>query len=529
MTERALLPPILTATPAVSTTAATPAVVTAAAAVLGSAACYWLYRILSSMAPVDEKEAKMPATDIPECIPANLDSAQVFRPLRLGNSLELKNRFVRAAAFGGCTEQELMRVHGDVALGGAAMTTVAYGCVSANGRTFEAQLLLAGPGSEKTLQMLSRVAAHVHHKGAKIAIQLTHAGAFADRAVTNEVQLAPSSVFNPAGFDWPRAMSAEDMATVKRDFAAAAAAVKAAGFDAVELHAGHGYLLSQFLSPASNLRQDAYGGSMENRLRFPLEVLAAIRAAVGPDYPIVVKMNLSDGVPGGLQLPGARTCALAFAAAGADALVLSGGHVTRNGFYMLRGRTPLLSLARSLPGLLKGLAVLVFGPFFIPKLAYSPCFLAKEARVVLRDAIEAGQMKKSVKQGADGGGGGGISVVGGASGGVPCCLIGGVTSLAQAEGAVRSGFAFVQMARALIRHPGMVNDMHRALTLGNGGGDSGGDGSSDGTDVRSSSCNVQSKCTHCNECVISTLDPARGLKCPERDIEDTALGKKKNT
>lgn len=237
----------------------------------------------------------------PHAIPTRPEDAASLTPFRLGG-LTLRNRFVRAAAFGGCTEADLTRVHESVAAGGAAMTTVAYGCVSSEGRTFAEQLLLSGPTASDTFAMLGRVVRRVHDQGAAVSLQLVHCGGFADRGVTGVQQIAPSPVFNPAGFDWPREATPGDMDRIADDFAGAARRAKQHGFDAVELHCGHGYLLSQFLSPATNTRQDKYGGSVANRLRFPLQVLEAIRRAVGPDFPVLVKHNVDDGVPNGLSL-----------------------------------------------------------------------------------------------------------------------------------------------------------------------------------------------------------------------------------
>jgi 2,4-dienoyl-CoA reductase-like NADH-dependent reductase (Old Yellow Enzyme family) len=192
------------------------------------------------------------STPITRVLPRNRSESLCLSPLRL-RKLVLKNRVVRAAAFGGATVNDLIDMHTAVARGGAAMTTIAYAAVSNDGRTFSSQLLLS---DEALVPELERLSAAVHEAGAAISIQLTHAGSFADRKVTGEQQVAPSRLFNPAGFDFPREMTEADMARVARQFGDAASLVKRAGFDAVEVHMGHGYLLSQFLCPFTNRRAD---------------------------------------------------------------------------------------------------------------------------------------------------------------------------------------------------------------------------------------------------------------------------------
>ena len=236
--------------------------------------------------------------------------------------------------------------------------------------------------------------------------------------------------------NWPKEMTLLDIDRISKDFADAAALCREAGFDAVELHCGHGYLLSQFLSPYTNRRVDEYGGydprrclsgSITHRLKFPLEVLRHIRRKVGEDFPVFVKFNVHDGFEQGIQIDDVIIAARAFAEAGASMLIPSGGFVSRNGLYMLRGNVPLLSMVKAMPGMLKRLATLLLGPLFVPTTEFEACFFRREARMV----------KNSVS--------------------IPVCLIGGVISLPVVEGALREHFACVQMARAIIRNPNIVN------------------------------------------------------------------------
>lgn len=181
-------------------------------------------------------------------LPRSVGACLTLRPLQLGG-LRLRNRVVRAAAYDGESEAEIIQTHVDQAIGGVALTTVAYCCVLPNGRTFDGQLVM----SEERRGFLRRLADAVHAHGAAVCAQLTHGGSFADRETIGQQQLAPSAVFNTAGFDYPRAVSTEECEALADAFAAAALLAKETGFDCVELHVGHGYLLSQvrYCSPKS--------------------------------------------------------------------------------------------------------------------------------------------------------------------------------------------------------------------------------------------------------------------------------------
>lgn len=135
-------------------------------------------------------------------------------------------------------------------------------------------------------------------------------------------------------------MTEGDIETVTEGFSLAARSAVESGFDAVERHAAHGYLLSQFLSPHANRRNDRWGGSLENRLRFPVDVIRRVRRAVGPEFPLLVRVNLRDGFRTGLQLDEAIEIAKRYEAEGVDALVLSGGFMTRTPIYVMRGEGP---------------------------------------------------------------------------------------------------------------------------------------------------------------------------------------------
>jgi 2,4-dienoyl-CoA reductase-like NADH-dependent reductase (Old Yellow Enzyme family) len=172
---------------------------------------------------------------------------------------------------------------------------------------------------------LTRIADAVHKSGGKIALQLAHGGALARQKLTGMVPKAVSADA-PAVADLEvRQLDQLDLARIKEAFFLAAHRAKAAEFDAVQLHMAHGYLLNQFLSPLYNTRQDEHGGNVENRTRFCLEVLEAVREAVGPGFPVMVKLNSEDGVSGGQTVEMAIESAKLLEKAGCHAFEISGG------------------------------------------------------------------------------------------------------------------------------------------------------------------------------------------------------------
>jgi len=361
--------------------------------------------------------------------------------------LELRNRIIRAGCFEGMCQSEspsesLLEHHRAVAAGGVGMTTVAYCGVSRDGLAFGHEMWMR----EEILPMLERMTGTIHQEGAAASIQLGHCGFFADPRITKKKALGPSRKFCTYRQAFSREMSEEDMARVRDDFGTAAGMAKDAGFDAVELHSGHGYLLSQFLSPWTNKRADDYGGALENRLRFPVSVIERVRERVGPGFPILVKMNLRDGFKGGAEVDDAIEIGKRYEAAGASALVLSCGFTSRTPLYMLRGKVPIRGFMKAVDGLLPKIGMLLFGRFMVRYYPFEEMFLLEEAAKV-RGTVN-----------------------------VPLVLIGGVCSLENMATAVDKGFDFVQVGRATIRDPNIVRKMERGEVQG-------------------------SDCDHCNRCV----------------------------
>ncbi|KIX13763.1 NADH:flavin oxidoreductase [Dethiosulfatarculus sandiegensis] len=251
----------------------------------------------------------------------------IFTPWRI-NRLELKNRLVRSATWEGNALPDGSASH-DTALfnaapaeGGVGLIITGFAFVEEPGRCLKRQL---GAHIDAMIGPLARIADAVHKSGGKVALQLAHGGALARQKLTGMIPKAVSAEA-PAVADLEvRELDHQDLARIKEAFFLAAARAKAAEFDAVELHMAHGYLLSQFLSPLYNTRRDEHGGSVENRTRFCIEVLKAVREAVGPGFPVIAKLNSEDGVTGGQTLEMAIESARLLEQAGCHAFEISGG------------------------------------------------------------------------------------------------------------------------------------------------------------------------------------------------------------
>ncbi len=386
---------------------------------------------------------------------------KVFSPAHLG-ALELRNRIIKTATYegmcpGGVPSDALIRHHRDLAAGGVGMTTVAYCAVSPDGRTFEEQMSMR----EDIVPKLRELTNTVHAAGAAVLLQLGHCGYFSrNTQLPGRRSLGPSFRLNEyglmAGVPFARAMTEADIAKVIDEFGTAAAMAQRAGFDAVELHLGHGYLLSQFLCPAINRRRDRWGGSLDNRMRLPLAVLRRVREVVGPAFPILAKTNLRDGFRGGLELEESVGVAQRLEAAGIDAIVLSGGFTSRTPFYLFRGGRPLKEMIEVEHNPLQKLTLRFFGSRVIKEYPFEEMFFLNDARVV----------RRAVR--------------------VPLVLLGGILSLDNLETAMREGFDFVAMGRALIADPDLINRMQ------------------DGQAMRS-------RCISCNKCVAE-MD-RHGVRC----------------
>ncbi|MHB8092952.1 MAG: NADH:flavin oxidoreductase [Syntrophales bacterium] len=252
--------------------------------------------------------------------------SKIFEKIGI-NKMIIENRFVRSATWEGLAEKDgsvtpaLIDRLVALARGGVGLIITGYAFIHKNGQSGPWQL---GVDRDELLPGLTRLAAAVHGNNGRIVLQLAHGGFFAMKKLTGEAPLAPSLL--PEMAKSPRReMTIPDIRELVGVFAAAAGRAKAAGFDGVQIHAAHGYLLSQFLSPAFNRRTDEYGGSIENRASFLVEALRAIRLSVGPDYPVLVKMNCRDFIEEGLILEDSLAVASLLVKEGIDAIELSGG------------------------------------------------------------------------------------------------------------------------------------------------------------------------------------------------------------
>jgi 2,4-dienoyl-CoA reductase-like NADH-dependent reductase (Old Yellow Enzyme family) len=254
--------------------------------------------------------------------------SKLFEPSLLAG-LSLRNRSIRSATWEGLADQEgfvrpeLIQMLAGLARGGIGMVVGGYLHVSPEGRGLPWQ---TGVWQDGHVEGLNQVTKAVHEEGGVIVAQIAHAGGRTrPETLGGLTPIAPSAVEDLAFATRPREMSGEDIADLVRKFADAARRVKQAGFDALQLHAAHGYLISQFLSPLTNRRHDDYGGSFRGRHRFLEEIYQAVRKVVGRDFPIFVKMNGVDGPPGGIEPQDALETAEFMEALGVDAIEVSGG------------------------------------------------------------------------------------------------------------------------------------------------------------------------------------------------------------
>lgn len=242
--------------------------------------------------------------------------------------MTLKNRFVRSATWEGMCDsdgrppEKLIRLYGDLARGGIGLIITSYCFVRPDGKQHPGKM---GIYTDDFAPELTALAAAVHAEGGKVCMQLVHAGGQTSSKAIGRRPLAPSAVQVAQYDEIPEEMTLSDIREIVMAFGDAARRAKTFGFDGVQLHGAHGYLINQFLSPLTNRRTDAYGGTIENRSRFLMEVYGAVRAAVGTDFPVMIKLNGSDFLEGALVETDAVYAAKALDAEGIDAIEVSGG------------------------------------------------------------------------------------------------------------------------------------------------------------------------------------------------------------
>jgi 2,4-dienoyl-CoA reductase-like NADH-dependent reductase (Old Yellow Enzyme family) len=379
------------------------------------------------------------------------------------NGLTLRNRLIKAATSegrspGGVPGDSLARFHERFGEGGVGMTTLAYCAAEADGRIHEHMLHMDEPHRETLAALITRAQA----TGTKVAGQLSHCGSFTkNRQMQDRRPLGPSRTLNPLGIPHGLgivdALSTDQIRERVRVHARAAGFMKSVGFDAIELHFGHGYAVSQFLSPRTNRRSDEYGGSLENRARFALEVLEAVREAVGEDFPLLAKISMSDGVARGTSIDESLTFASELDTAGIDAIVLSGGSSSGNPMMVFHGDSLLPGLLAEESSALMRLGLRLARPFMFKSYPYRETYFLEDALRV-RERV-----------------------------GCAVCYVGGVCTGASVERLMNDGFDFVQLGRALLYDPDLPKRLARESDYRNG-------------------------CDHCNRCA-SLIEAPGGIRC----------------
>ena len=359
-----------------------------------------------------------------------MKESKLFTPVTLG-PLTLRNRTIRSAAFesmcpGNKPSPELLDYHTSVARGGVGMTTVAYAAVTRSGLSFDRQLWMR-PEIVPGLRTLTDA---VHREGAAASIQLGHCGNMSHKSICGCTPVGASTGFNLYSPTFVRGLRADELPAMARAYADSVRLAHEAGFDAVEVHAGHGYLISQFLSPYTNHRRDLFGGSLANRMRFMEMVMSEVmHAAAETGIAVLVKMNMRDGFRGGMEIDECLKVAHRLQELGAHALVLSGGFVSKAPMYVMRGEMPIRTMTHYMTQWWLKYGVRMVGKWMIPTVPFKEAYF-------LEDALK---FRKELS--------------------VPLVYVGGLVSREKIDEVLDHGFEAVQMGRALLNEPGFVNRM----------------------------------------------------------------------
>lgn len=377
----------------------------------------------------------------------------VFSEAKLG-PVTLRNRIIKAATFEASTPnalvtEDLINYHRLPAAGGVGMTTVAYCAVSPGGRTDGWQIWMrpeAVPG-------LTKLTETIHAEGAAISAQIGHAGPVANSRTNKAKALAPVRFFNPLSMRFAKKASIDDIRDVTEAHANAARLAIDSGFDAVEVHLGHNYLASSFLSPLINRRTDEFGGSLENRAKVARGVVRAVRDAVdkhgGNKIAVIAKLNMSDGIRGGIPIDESlQTAKWLEEDGGLDAIELTAGSSLVNPMYLFRGGAPVKEFAANFkPPISWGIRM--SGNKFFREYPYHEAYLMRDAEKFRAELT------------------------------MPIILLGGITNRETMDRAMAAGFDFIAMGRALLAEPDLLNRIKAEEEKGS----------------------VKSLCTHCNECM----------------------------
>ncbi len=389
--------------------------------------------------------------------------SELFTPYQLG-PVTLRNRVIRSAAFESMGEnygpsQQLKDYHVSVARGGVGMTTVAYAAVCRSGLSFRKQLWLR----PEIVPGLRDLTGAVHKEGAAVGIQIGHCGNMTHFTTAGQIPIGASTGFNLYAYTPVRGMRKSEIVQVAKDFGRAVHTASEAGFDSVEMHAGHGYLISQFLSPYTNRRRDEYGGSLDNRMRFMRMCLEEVmEAAAQRRMAVLVKHNMYDGFPSGIQIPESIEIARTIESYKVDGIVLSAGFVSKAPMAVMRGLIPLYTMSYYSPWWLRYF-VRLCGPYMIKQFPFEECYFLKDAKK-FRAALKG-----------------------------PLVYVGGLVSRQGIDRALDAGFDLVQMARALVNDPAFVNKL------------------------REGDASTRSACDHRNYCIarMYSVDMKCCKNCPD--------------
>lgn len=376
----------------------------------------------------------------------------VFAPAKLG-PITLPNRVIKAATSEGRSPQgkvtqALIDFHRGFIEGGVGMTTIAYCAVSRAGYSAPGQILMA----RENLPGLKMFTDAMHAAGGAASAQLAHSGPVGIKQITGSQPVAPSRFRSPSSFQLCREITRDEMKEIITEHVEAAQVAVDAGFDAVELHFGHLYLISAFFSPWINKREDEYGGSIENRTRFATEVLLAVKEQVQDKIAVNVKMSMDDGIKGSIWLDDAtQTARILDETGAADAIELTMGSSVYHQMYLFGGDTPIDDFAATQSGG-KKLGVKLLGRRMLGEYPYEHLYMLESAR----------QFQPVVKN-------------------AELILLGGINDYEHIHTAMDHGFSFVALGRALLREPHLINRMK--------------------ADPK-----AQGLCIHCNKCMPTVYD-----------------------
>ncbi len=354
---------------------------------------------------------------------------KIFEQAHIG-PLTLRNRTIRSAAFesmcpGHEPSQQLYDYHTSVARGGVGMTTVAYAAVTESGLSFDRQLVMR----PEIVPGLKRLTDGIHREGAAAGIQLGHCGNMSHKDICGCIPVGASTGFNLYSPTIVRGLRADELPELAKAFGNAVNLAREAGFDSVEIHCGHGYLIDQFLNPYFNHRKDEYGGTLENRMRFMTMCIQEVMKAAGNDMAVVVKMNMRDG----LKKPGTTfdeslQIAKRLQELGVHAIVLSGGLVSATPMYVMRGEMPIRTMTHYMDKWWLKYGVRMCGKMMVPTVQYQEAFF-------LEDALKFRKALPDMK----------------------FIYVGGLVAGDKINEVLSHGFEAVQMARSLLNETDFVN------------------------------------------------------------------------